>query len=114
MLPRYMQRNAGRAQDGKPHTKRLHLHTVGLPERRRLQLARETQKSATTGGRDVPPILTSHTDAILAQLRAAGSVNGSFSSKMIAYHMGWTDRDGRSIHASPGKLIRPSLCLWAC
>ena len=33
---------------------------------------------------------------------------------MAAYHMGWVDRHGRPDEAAPGKLVRPSLCLWAC
>jgi geranylgeranyl diphosphate synthase type I len=33
---------------------------------------------------------------------------------MAAYHMGWVDRDGRPDEAAAGKLVRPSLCLWAC
>jgi geranylgeranyl diphosphate synthase type I len=33
---------------------------------------------------------------------------------MAAYHMGWVDREGRPDCARPGKLVRPSLCLWAC
>jgi geranylgeranyl diphosphate synthase type I len=28
--------------------------------------------------------------------------------------MGWVDRDGRPEEAESGKLVRPSLCLWAC
>jgi len=36
------------------------------------------------------------------------------SGLMAAYHMGWVDRDGREDAAGSGKLIRPSLCLWAC
>jgi len=36
------------------------------------------------------------------------------SGLMAAYHMGWVDRDGREHDAAPGKLVRPSLCLWAC
>ncbi len=77
-------------------------------------MAYETLVSATAGGVDVPPILTLHTDAIVANLRETAPANGSFSSKMIAYHMGWTDRNGQPTHSSPGKLIRPALCMWAC
>jgi geranylgeranyl diphosphate synthase type I len=36
------------------------------------------------------------------------------SGLMAAYHMGWADRDGREDEGAPGKLLRPSLCLWAC
>lgn len=33
---------------------------------------------------------------------------------MVSYHMGWTDASGNEIRIKTGKLIRPSLCLWAC
>src|SRR5579872_6144773 len=36
------------------------------------------------------------------------------SGKMVSYHMGWTDASGNEIRIKTGKLIRPSLCLWAC
>jgi len=36
------------------------------------------------------------------------------SAKMVAYHMGWADEAGRPQALKTGKLVRPSLCLWAC
>jgi geranylgeranyl diphosphate synthase type I len=36
------------------------------------------------------------------------------SGKMVAYHMGWADEAGRPNLVKTGKLVRPSLCLWAC
>lgn len=36
------------------------------------------------------------------------------SGKMVAYHMGWADEAGRPLLVKTGKLVRPSLCLWAC
>lgn len=36
------------------------------------------------------------------------------SGKMVAYHMGWADEAGRPHAVKTGKLVRPSLCLWAC
>ncbi len=36
------------------------------------------------------------------------------SGKMVAYHMGWADEAGRPTTVKTGKLVRPSLCLWAC
>lgn len=35
------------------------------------------------------------------------------SGKMVAYHMGWADEAGRPHQVKTGKLVRPSLCLWA-
>src|SRR5271166_1687222 len=34
-------------------------------------------------------------------------------ARIIAYHLGLTDRSGALIDAAPVKLIRSSLCLWA-
>lgn len=36
------------------------------------------------------------------------------TGKMVSYHMGWVDEAGRAAHVKTGKLVRPSLCLWAC
>lgn len=36
------------------------------------------------------------------------------SGKMVAYHMGWADQAGRPHSVKTGKLVRPSLCVWAC
>ena len=38
----------------------------------------------------------------------------TLSGKMVAYHMGWADEAGRPHVVKTGKLVRPSLCLWAC
>ncbi|HXW51114.1 MAG TPA: polyprenyl synthetase family protein [Candidatus Acidoferrales bacterium] len=77
-------------------------------------MAHESQAGATIDDVDVPPILVEHVPAIVANLKDAAPVDGTFTSKMIAYHMGWVDRNGRPSDLQPGKLIRPSLCLWAC
>lgn len=34
--------------------------------------------------------------------------------RMLHYHMGWVDADGKSIHPEGGKCIRPVLCLLVC
>ena len=34
--------------------------------------------------------------------------------KLLRYAMGWSDVRGRPISATPGKFIRPTLCLFAC
>ncbi len=36
------------------------------------------------------------------------------SGKMVSYHMGWVDEAGRPHTTRTGKLVRPSLALWAC
>jgi geranylgeranyl diphosphate synthase type I len=34
--------------------------------------------------------------------------------RMLRYHMGWTDAEGRSLRGDGGKALRPTLCLLAC
>lgn len=67
-----------------------------------------------TAGADVEPLLLSRHRSLIADwmLRHAPEA-ASLSGKMVSYHMGWTDQAGRDVHARTGKLIRPSLCLWA-
>jgi geranylgeranyl diphosphate synthase type I len=62
----------------------------------------------------IPPVLGRHADAVAAVLRDNVLANASVSGKMVAYHMGWIDRDGRPQEAASGKMVRPALCLWAC
>ncbi len=47
-------------------------------------------------------------------MRADALASGSITGKMSGYHMGWLDEEGRTHAAATGKLVRPSLCLWAC
>jgi len=59
-------------------------------------------------------LLDRYADRVARHLRETAPPVNSMSSLMAAYHMGWVDRDGRPDIARPGKLVRPSLCLWAC
>ncbi|MGQ9571576.1 MAG: polyprenyl synthetase family protein [Dehalococcoidia bacterium] len=34
--------------------------------------------------------------------------------RMMRYHLGWEDEQGRPLARGDGKALRPSLCLWAC
>ena len=34
--------------------------------------------------------------------------------RMMRYHLGWEDAQGRPTETAGGKALRPSLCLWAC
>ena len=61
-----------------------------------------------------PEALIRHQADIAQHLRAMALPVGSLAGRMTAYHMGWVDRDGHAIVSTPGKFIRPSLCLWAC
>jgi geranylgeranyl diphosphate synthase, type I len=61
-----------------------------------------------------PALLTRHAARVSRQLRESAPSVRSLAGLMAAYHMGWVDRDGRPDEAAAGKLVRPSLCLWAC
>jgi len=34
--------------------------------------------------------------------------------RMMRYHLGWEDEQGRPLAGEGGKALRPTLCLWAC
>jgi geranylgeranyl diphosphate synthase type I len=34
--------------------------------------------------------------------------------RMMRYHLGWEDEQGRLLAEGAGKALRPALCLWAC
>lgn len=59
-------------------------------------------------------LLDRYVDRVARHLRETAPPPTSMSGLMAAYHMGWVDREGRPDAARPGKLVRPSLCLWAC
>jgi geranylgeranyl diphosphate synthase type I len=65
-------------------------------------------------GTSVPVLLTRYATGVSRRLGAGAPPVSSMTGRMAAYHMGWVDRDGRPDEAPPGKLVRPSLCLWAC
>jgi len=65
-------------------------------------------------GSSAPGLLVRHRARVARELYRTAPTHGSMTGLMAAYHMGWVDRDGRPDEAPPGKLIRPSLCLWAC
>jgi geranylgeranyl diphosphate synthase type I len=62
----------------------------------------------------VTTLLDRYADVVARHLRMTAPPATSLSGLMGAYHMGWVDRAGRPDEARPGKLVRPSLCLWAC
>jgi geranylgeranyl diphosphate synthase type I len=61
-----------------------------------------------------PSILTTYQKRIAEAMRADALAPASITGKMSGYHMGWLDGQGRARVAVTGKLVRPSLCLWAC
>jgi geranylgeranyl diphosphate synthase type I len=69
----------------------------------------------TPGNADVEPLLLSRHRSLIADYMAERTLPFSWlSGKMVAYHMGWADEAGRPNAVKTGKLVRPSLCLWAC
>jgi len=72
------------------------------------------EKSALGTSGTGPEALIRHQGDIEQYLRSVALPVGTLAGRMTAYHMGWVDRDGRAIASTPGKFIRPSLCLWAC
>lgn len=61
-----------------------------------------------------PSVLTRYISEIAHYLRANALPVSSLAGTMTSYHMGWIDAQGRGSDSSTGKLVRPSLCLWAC
>jgi geranylgeranyl diphosphate synthase type I len=61
-----------------------------------------------------PVLLARFAGPAAAYLRATAPPATSMTGRMAAYHMGWADPQGRPRAGAAGKLVRPSLCLWAC
>ncbi|HXM56862.1 MAG TPA: polyprenyl synthetase family protein [Candidatus Dormibacteraeota bacterium] len=61
-----------------------------------------------------PALLVRYAPLAARHLRTTAPDASTMTGRMAAYHMGWVDRDGRPDDGRPGKLVRPSLCLWAC
>jgi geranylgeranyl diphosphate synthase, type I len=61
-----------------------------------------------------PALLARYANGVSGKLRASLPSPRSMTGLMMGYHMGWVDREGRPDETAPGKLVRPSLCLWAC
>jgi geranylgeranyl diphosphate synthase, type I len=62
----------------------------------------------------VPSLTAGNVQQVVRGMRAGTPPLSSFTGLMTAYHMGWVDRDGRPVDAQSSKLVRSSLCLWAC
>ncbi len=61
-----------------------------------------------------PALLDRHVDLLDAGLRGVAPRMRGLLRQMTAYHLGWTDVDGRPANEPAGKRIRPALALWAC
>ena len=69
---------------------------------------------ATTAERQVSSLTERYLAELESRLRASvpGSNTGFFG--LLRYHLGWQDRDGRSVDEDGGKRLRPVLCLASC
>ncbi|HEY9086166.1 MAG TPA: polyprenyl synthetase family protein [Candidatus Tyrphobacter sp.] len=63
---------------------------------------------------ELPSILTLYPARVASAMRTAALAPRSMTGRMSGYHMGWLDETGHERRSVTGKLIRPSLCLWAC
>jgi geranylgeranyl diphosphate synthase type I len=61
-----------------------------------------------------PSILNAYTARIAATMRAQALSPKTMTGRMAGFHMGWLDETGHARIGATGKLVRPSLCLWAC
>ena len=62
----------------------------------------------------VPSALTRYRDALDAEMREIVGSDGSLLYRMMRYHLGWEELDGRPGPGAGGKALRPALCLLAC
>jgi len=69
-----------------------------------------------TGDRkaEIPLAFRRYRSAIDAELESVLAGRDSPLYEMMRYHLGWTDEHGNPAKASPGKALRPTLCLLAC
>ena len=68
--------------------------------------------TAPSDGR--PALLDRHTELLDSGLRKTAPHTRGLLRQMSAYHLGWTDAQGRPADEPAGKRIRPALALWAC
>ncbi len=61
-----------------------------------------------------PALLDRHVDLLDSGLRGVAPRMRGLLRQMTAYHLGWTDAEGRPADEPAGKRIRPALALWAC
>ncbi len=63
---------------------------------------------------EVARIIERYRPDILGELRSALEGRNVAPYTLMRYHLGWEDRQGRSIEGRTGKLLRPALCLLCC
>jgi len=62
----------------------------------------------------LPPAFGRYRSEIDAELRSVMAERSSPLYKMMRYHLGWVDEQGRHLRDSAGKALRPTLCLLSC
>lgn len=63
----------------------------------------------------LPPVFSRYRPALEAALRShLGRDQPATLYRMVRYHLGWEDPEGRPLAAGGGKALRPTLCLLAC
>lgn len=63
----------------------------------------------------VPPLFGRYQDSFREALRQAIPSGGGQLCRLLHYHLGWVDKEGRpSGDSSQGKALRPTLCLFVC
>ena len=62
----------------------------------------------------LPSMLATYPARVAAAMRVEALASRSMTGRMVGYHMGWLDDGGHDRASVTGKLVRPSLCLWAC
>lgn len=60
------------------------------------------------------PLLDRYAHRIESELRRAFEGRDLVHYRLMRYHLGWEDRDGRPQDARQGKLLRPLLCVASC
>lgn len=63
---------------------------------------------------NVPALFTRYRDAVIAEMRAVIGDDNALLYRIIRYHLGWEEPDGRPGPGLGGKALRPALCLLAC
>jgi len=65
---------------------------------------------------ELPSVLVRYRGDLDAFLRSTlpQQVGAPLLYRMMRYHLGWEDAEGRPLTGADGKGLRSSLCLWAC
>ncbi|MGQ9572915.1 MAG: polyprenyl synthetase family protein [Dehalococcoidia bacterium] len=64
---------------------------------------------------ELPSLFSRYRIGLGEYLRSALPQSGPWLlRRMMRYHLGWEDEQGRPLAEGAGKALRPTLCLWAC